>query len=119
MHIKLVHLRTGKFLCQSCNFSANFKNSIVTHYKIKHPDQEQDFEEKSDEECKDSLTHEFWKAKWGIPTLAERKGWVVQGQGLGEEGGGDPYSFQDETPLPPGGKKRKLTGLVINSILFS
>ena len=34
MHIKLVHLRTGKFLCKRCNFSANFKNSIVTHYKV-------------------------------------------------------------------------------------
>merc|ERR1712226_840293 len=50
MHIKLMHLRTGKFLCQRCEFSANILSSINTHYKIKHPDAEvADFEEKKEE----------------------------------------------------------------------
>ena len=75
MHIKLMHLRTGKFLCQKCEFSANILSSINTHYKIKHPDAEvADFEEKK-EETK-SFSQEYWKGNWLIPTLEERKKWV-------------------------------------------
>ena len=41
MHIKLMHLRTGRFRCSRCEFSANIFNSIHTHYKIKHPEADQ------------------------------------------------------------------------------
>lgn len=80
MHIKLLHLRTGKFLCKQCQYSANILGSINTHYKIQHPEfqGEPDFEERSSEEAK-TFTHEFWKAEWGIPTLAERKQMVANG----------------------------------------
>lgn len=73
MHIKLLHLRTGKFLCRRCQFSANMLNSIHTHYKIKHPEAADapDFEERSDDKM--IFSHDFWKSNWGIPTLAERK----------------------------------------------
>ena len=73
MHIKLLHLRTGKFLCRRCEFSANMLNSINTHYKIKHPEaaENPDYEERSDEKM--IFSHEFWKDRWGIPTLTERK----------------------------------------------
>ena len=75
MHIKLMHLRTGKFLCQRCEFSANILSSINTHYKIKHPDAEKaDFEEKK-EEAK-TFGQEYWKDNWLIPTIEERKKWV-------------------------------------------
>jgi hypothetical protein len=50
MHIKLAHLRTGKFLCRRCDYSANMLNSMHTHYKITHPDADApDFEERNDE----------------------------------------------------------------------
>ncbi len=73
MHIKLLHLRTGKFLCKVCQFSANMLNSINTHYKIKHPEKAEvpDYEERSDDKM--VFSHEFWKSDWGIPTLDERK----------------------------------------------
>ena len=80
MHIKLLHLRTGKFLCKRCQFSANMVNSINTHYKIKHPEaaEDPDFEERSD--GKMVFSHDFWKDNWGIPTLAERKAMVHSGK---------------------------------------
>ena len=37
MHIKLLHLRSGRFQCVRCKFTANILNSIFTHYKIQHP----------------------------------------------------------------------------------
>ena len=76
MHIKLLHLRTGKFLCRRCEFSANMINSIKTHYKIKHPEAagQPDYEERSDDKM--IFSHEFWKDRWGIPTLNERKALV-------------------------------------------
>ena len=80
MHIKLLHLRTGKFLCKRCPFSANMMNSITTHYKIKHPEaaDQPDFEERSDDKM--NFSHEFWKEEWNIPTLAERKAMVMSGK---------------------------------------
>ena len=80
MHIKLLHLRTGKFLCKRCPFSANMMNSITTHYKIKHPEaaDQPDFEERSDDKM--NFSHEFWKEAWNIPTLAERKAMVMSGK---------------------------------------
>ena len=80
MHIKLLHLRTGKFLCKRCPFSANMMNSITTHYKIKHPEaaDQPDFEERSDDKM--IFSHEFWKESWNIPTLAERKAMVMSGK---------------------------------------
>ena len=73
MHIKLLHLRTGKFQCGRCEYSANMLNSISTHYKIKHPDaaEQPDYEERSDDKM--IFSHDFWKDQWGIPTLNERK----------------------------------------------
>ena len=80
MHIKLLHLRTGKFLCKRCQFSANMVNSINTHYKIKHPEaaEQPDFEERCDDKM--IFSHEFWKQDWDIPTLAERKAMVLSGK---------------------------------------
>ena len=73
MHIKLLHLRTGKFQCGRCEYSANMLNSISAHYKIKHPDaaEQPDYEERSDDKM--IFSHDFWKDQWGIPTLNERK----------------------------------------------
>ena len=87
MHIKLLHLRTGKFLCRRCQFSANMMNSINTHYKIKHPEAAEapDFEERGLDKL--NFSHEFWKADWGIPTLAERKALVKEKRPLIEAGG--------------------------------
>ena len=100
MHIKLLHLRTGKFLCRRCQFSANMMNSINTHYKIKHPECEADkpdYEERGEEKL--NFSHEFWKESWDIPTLAERKALVKAGKS-----DSDPQN----NPINP--KKRKATG---------
>ena len=76
MHIKLTHLRTGRYRCKLCEYSANIVNSIETHFKIRHPEAEDGgqakFEEKAENESQ-SFSHEFWKAEWNIPTLQERK----------------------------------------------
>ena len=76
MHIKLLHLRTGKFQCRRCEYSANMVNSINTHYKIKHSEaaDNPDYEERSDDKM--IFSHEFWKEEWGIPTLDERKAMI-------------------------------------------
>jgi hypothetical protein len=81
MHIKLLHLRTGKFRCTQCQFSANILNSIHTHYKIKHPESADnpDFEERADEA--NVFSHEYWKDNWDIPTLVERKAIVAAREG--------------------------------------
>ena len=42
-----------RFRCRRCEFSANILNSIHTHYKIKHPEADQenpDFEERADDD---------------------------------------------------------------------
>jgi len=68
MHIKLLHLRSGRFQCVRCQFTANMLNSIYTHYKIQHPDAENpDFVERTTEG--QNFSHDFWKENWGIPTL--------------------------------------------------
>lgn len=84
MHIKLLHLRTGKFLCSRCQFSANILNSIHTHYKIQHPEAENnpDFEERTDETK--AFSHEYWNTHWNIPTLLERKAIVEERLGVGQ-----------------------------------
>lgn len=92
MHIKLLHLRTGKFLCRRCQFSANMLNSINTHYKIKHAEEKPDYEERSDDKM--NFSHEFWKENWGIPTLAERKSIVAK--------------RKNPEDLPAAKKKRKM-----------
>ena len=64
----------------SCEFSANILNSIHTHYKIKHPEANQDrpdFEERADGDKAKVFSHDYWKDTWGIPTLAERKAIVA------------------------------------------
>ena len=43
----------SRFRCRRCEFSANILNSIHTHYKIKHPEADQehpDFEERADDD---------------------------------------------------------------------
>ena len=101
MHIKLVHLRTGKFQCQRCEFSANILTSINTHYKIKHPDAEKaDFEERKEEETK-SFGQEFWKDNWLIPTLEERKKWVM------DKRGGSQQNEIETFQTPENGNKNK------------
>ena len=102
MHIKLLHLRTGKFLCQKCPFSANMLNSINTHYKIKHPEIESpDFEERQDEAK--TFSHEFWKADWNIPTLQERKAMVAGRKA--NKSLSDPFAFNDDELLQKTPKK--------------
>ena len=88
MHIKLMHLRNGRFRCRRCEFSANILNSIHMHYKIKHPEADQDrpdFEERANGDKAKVFSHDYWKDTWGIPTLAERKAIVAARSG----GGGD------------------------------
>ena len=111
MHIKLLHLRTGRFGCSRCEFSANIMNSITTHYKIKHPEaaENPDFEERSDEKM--IFSHEFWKEKWGIPTLNERKA-IVHKRRMSP----DQFEIMDiDGPLPKkfkkGGKKGRKPGV--------
>lgn len=113
MHIKLLHLRTGKFLCQRCQFSANMLNSINTHYKIKHPEaaDKPDYEERSDDKM--IFSHEFWKEKWNIPTLAERKAIVgarAKTSNISLDRGQSQHldDFDDEIVVPK--KKRKKGG---------
>ena len=104
MHIKLMHLRTGKFLCQKCEFSANILSSINTHYKIKHPDAEvADFEEKK-EETK-SFSQEYWKDNWLIPTLEERKKWVEDK--ANEQGAASKISIETSTSNTKTKSKKK------------
>ncbi|TRY71102.1 hypothetical protein TCAL_15037 [Tigriopus californicus] len=85
MHIKLLHLRTGKFLCSRCQFSANILNSIHTHYKIQHPEAQSnpDFEERTNETK--VFSHEYWNTHWNIPTLLERKAIVEERLGVGQQ----------------------------------
>ena len=110
MHIKLLHLRTGKFLCRRCQFSANMMNSINTHYKIKHPECEPenpDFEERSDEKL--NFSHEFWKESWDIPTLAERKALVKAKNN--DENPINPKKRKGPQGRPKGNKKAKKKGV--------
>ena len=101
-----------RFRCRRCEFSANILNSLHTHYKIKHPEADQDqpdFEERPDDDEGKVFSHEFWKAQWGIPTLAERKAAVAARDGkeaaatAPARGGG-------------GGKKRKKPVLTVSGV---
>ena len=106
MHIKLLHLRTGKFLCRRCQFSANMMNSINTHYKIKHPEAEKpDFEERGDEKL--NFSHEFWKEEWNIPTLAERKALVKARNNDENQSENNPINPKKRKGRPLGGKGKK------------
>ena len=106
MHIKLLHLRTGKFLCRRCQFSANMMNSINTHYKIKHPEAEKpDFEERGDEKL--NFSHEFWKEEWNIPTLAERKALVKARNSDENQSENNPINPKKRKGRPLGGKGKK------------
>ena len=106
MHIKLLHLRTGKFLCRRCQFSANMMNSINTHYKIKHPEAEKpDFEERGDEKL--NFSHEFWKEEWDIPTLAERKALVKARNNDENQSENNPINPKKRKGRPLGGKGKK------------
>ena len=111
MHIKLMHLRTGKFRCKKCQFSANILNSIHTHYKIKHPDSigPPDFEERNDEPK--VFPHEYWKETWGIPTLDERKEMVENRGSPTGEGKRKPEEDIEELASPAKVKKRKKRGV--------
>ena len=73
---------------------------LVPPFQIKHPDQEQDFEENSDQ-AKNALTHDFWKSQWDIPTLAERRAILETSTTK------DPYAFMG-SPSPT--KKKSVKG---------
>merc|ERR1711874_285102 len=79
MHIKLIHMKVGKFQCKHCDFTANIKGSIQGHYRNKHPDSAKsgqgedlfDFDERSSDA--QTYSQEYWKKNWNIPTLQERQ----------------------------------------------
>ena len=52
------------------------------------------------------FSHEYWKAQWGIPTLAERKATVAARDG-GKEAA-------EATAKRGGGKKRKKAALPVS-----
>ena len=90
-----------RFRCRRCEFSANILNSLHTHYKIKHPEADQerpDFEERADDDEAKVFSHDFWKEEWGVPTLAERKA-IVAARNNGDGAAA--------AAVVKGGKKRK------------
>jgi len=77
MHIKLMHLGQGRYVCRYCSFTANLKKPMTGHTKSKHADQLGT--SSPDDHCiertviSENYSQEYWKTEWNIPTTTERR----------------------------------------------